>query len=128
MSSKVEKINDNSKPKTLSVSRRQMKRVSKQQRDAMVEQFEEIADGNELLLAQLVEGYDKNHLVVGERFDNWKSIKDFNPTLKTLVKAVDKAISDLNKEIGKSGLQLEKRGKEATFGTPQVAHKVEIMS
>lgn len=114
--------------KTTSVSRKQMKRVSPQQRQVMINSFTQIADGNELLLNQLIEGYDTNHLVVGERFDNWKSIKDFNSTLKTLAEAVDKAISDLNKEIGKSGLQLEKRGKEATKGMPQVAHKVEIMS
>jgi len=114
--------------KTTSVSRKQMKRVSPQQRQVMINSFTKIADGNELLLSQLVEGYDTNHLVVGERFDNWKSIKDFNSTLKTLAEAVDKSISELNREIGKSGLQLEKRGKEATKGTPQVAHKVEIMS
>tara|TARA_R100000008_G_scaffold9833_1_gene4947 strand:- start:562 stop:924 length:363 start_codon:yes stop_codon:yes gene_type:complete len=114
--------------KTLSVSRKQMKRVSQAQRDTMVENFEQIADGNELLLNQLIEGYDKFHLVVGERFDNWKSIKDSSPELKSKAKAVDKAIKELNKEIAKSGLLLEKRGKEATKGIPQVAHKVEIMS
>ena len=114
--------------KTTSVSRKQMKRVSPQQRQVMINSFTEIADGNELLLSQLVEGYDTNHLVVGERFDNWKSIKDSSPQLKSLAEAVDKAISELNREIGKSGLQLEKRGKEATKGMPQVAHKVEIMS
>jgi len=114
--------------KTTSVSRKQMKRVSPQQREAIINDFKTIAGDNELLLSQLVESYDAKHLVVGERFDNWKSIKDFSSDLKSKAEAVDKAISELNKEIGKSGLQLEKRGKEATEGMPQVAHKVEIMS
>jgi len=112
--------------KTTSVSRSKMKRVSPQQREGMINDFKTIADGNELLLNQLIEGYDKKHLVVGERFDNWKSIKDFSTELKTKAEQVDEAIKELNNEIAKSGLMLEKRGKKAVKGIPQVAHKVEI--
>jgi hypothetical protein len=112
--------------KTTEITRKQMKRVSPQQRDAMLEDFSKIADGNESIENQLVESYDAKHLVVGERFDNWKSIKDFSPELKTLAEAVADAMDNLNAQIIDSKLLLNKRGSDAQ-GVPFVQHKVEIM-
>ena len=112
--------------KATEITRKNMKRVSPQQRLAMLNDFSKIANGNELIENQLIESYDTKHLVVGERFDNWKSIKDANAELKTLAKAVSEAMDNLNAEIINSKLLLNKRGSDAQ-GVPFVQHKVEIM-
>jgi hypothetical protein len=112
--------------KVVVVARKDMKRVSPAQRKAMVTDYEKIAKGNNLILNQLTESYDKFHLVVGERFDNWKSIKDFSPELKSLAKVVTEAMKALNTEIISAKLLLDKRGSEAK-GVPFVQHKVEIL-
>lgn len=112
--------------KTTEITRKNMKRVSPQQRHAMLNDFSKIADGNELIENQLIESYDAKHLVVGERFDNWKSIKDFNPELKILAKLVANAMDNLNAKIIDSKLLLNKRGSDSK-GVPFVQHKVEIM-
>jgi len=112
--------------KVVEVARKDMKRVSPQQRKAVMTDYKKIAKGNPLILNQLTESYDRFHLVVGERFDNWKSIKDFNPELKILAKLVSNAMDNLNAKIIDSKLLLNKRGSDSK-GVPFVQHKVEIM-
>lgn len=114
------------KVKVVEVTRENMKRVSPQQREAMVNDFKDIAKGNELMLSQLTDSYDGKHLVVGTRFDNWKSIQDFSSELKSLAKLVTDAMDNLNTEIIDAKLLLDKRGSDAK-GVPFVQHKVEIM-
>ena len=117
MSEKVQRVE---------VARKDMKRVSPAQRKLMMTEFKDIAKGNPLIENQLTEGYDRLHLVVGERFDNWKSIKDFSPELKELAKLVSDAMKNLNTEIISSKLLLDKRGSDVQ-GVPFVQHKVEIL-
>ena len=112
--------------KVVEVARKDMKRVSPQQRKAVMTDYKKIAKGNPLILSQLTESYDKFHLVVGERFDNWKSIKDFSPKLKELAKKVSDSMKDLNTEIIEAKLLLDKRGSDVQ-GVPFVQHKVEIL-
>ena len=112
--------------KVVEVSRRQMNRVTVVQRSEMMNEFVEIADGNKVIYNKLVESYDKNHLVVGTRFDNWLAIKESSKDCKTLCETMESNFTSLNNLIESQGILLNKKGSDLK-GFPKVSHKVEVI-
>lgn len=117
--------------KSKEVARSKKNRVTESQRLDMVASFEVIAtdkDGvvDKGLLDTMVSAYDRNHLVVGTRIDNWLAIKDSSPEAKTLCERIDADFDRLNELSLKNNLQFNKKGHDLT-GTPVATHKVEIV-